>query len=139
VSPQGYEGLVDGEHTFAVRATDGTGNLGAAASYTWTVDTVAPETAINAAPPELSRSSSARFEFDAGEPATFECLLDAGEWVACVSGQSYADLAGGVHTFQVRAADRAGKRGARAGRLHLDDRHSRAGHDDRQGAIRSEQ
>jgi large repetitive protein len=28
--------------------------------------------------------------------------------VACASGQAYADMAEGEHTFQVRATDRAG-------------------------------
>jgi len=45
-SPKGYTGLADGSHTFQVRATDLAGNTGAAASYTWTVDTVGPTVSI---------------------------------------------------------------------------------------------
>src|SRR4029079_10392221 len=42
-SPKSYSSLAEGSHTFYVRATDGAGNTdGSAASYTWTVDTVAP-------------------------------------------------------------------------------------------------
>jgi large repetitive protein len=42
-SPKSYASLSEGSHTFLVRATDAAGNTdGSAASYTWTVDTVAP-------------------------------------------------------------------------------------------------
>jgi CSLREA domain-containing protein len=109
-SPQEYRDLADGQHAFSVRATDRAGNLGAEASYVWTVDTVAPDTTISARPADPSNSATARFEFGADEEASFECLLDAGEGVSCSSGQTYADLADGQHTFQVRATDRAGNR-----------------------------
>ena len=45
-SPHAYSGLVDGSHTFEVRAVDGAGNQSAAAGYTWTVDATAPAVAI---------------------------------------------------------------------------------------------
>src|SRR5207237_415554 len=42
-SPTGLSGLKDGSHTFSVRATDAAGNTDqTAASFDWTVDTVAP-------------------------------------------------------------------------------------------------
>jgi large repetitive protein len=41
-SPQVYSGLADGLHTFEVRARDAAGNVGAAATRSWTVDTAAP-------------------------------------------------------------------------------------------------
>jgi hypothetical protein len=37
-----YGGLADGPHTFAVRATDTSGNTGAGTTSSWLVDTVAP-------------------------------------------------------------------------------------------------
>lgn len=43
-----------------------------------------------------------------GDPVTFECRLDAGPWVACVSPWHLADLAEGPHTVAVRATDQAG-------------------------------
>ena len=51
-SPASYPGGVsDGFHTFEVRATDSLGNTDATpASYTWTIDTAAPDTTITASP-----------------------------------------------------------------------------------------
>ncbi len=49
-SPESYAGLTDGSHTFDVEATDAAGNTGAAASYTWTIDTTAPTTTIDGGP-----------------------------------------------------------------------------------------
>ena len=100
--------LADGSHTFQVRATDRAGNAGGAASHAWTVDTVAPDTTIDAAPSNPSNDRSPSFEFSADEAASFECRLDAGAWAACTSPHAYAGLADGSHTFQARATDRAG-------------------------------
>ena len=49
-SPKSYSSLADGDHTFQVRATDAAGNTGPAASFSWTVDTVAPDTTIDSQP-----------------------------------------------------------------------------------------
>jgi len=47
-SPQAYNELADGSHTFEVRATDAAGNLDPTpASYTWTVDTAAPSGTVD--------------------------------------------------------------------------------------------
>jgi CSLREA domain-containing protein len=110
-SPHALSELGDGAHSFAVRATDTAGNQGGAASYGWTVDTVAPTTSIDATPSDPSNSSSATFEFSAGEEATFECRLDAGVWERCASPRAYSALGDGQHTFQVRATDVAGNQG----------------------------
>ena len=45
-SPRSYSGLLDGQHTFYVRAIDNVGNMGSATSRTWTIDTVPPETTM---------------------------------------------------------------------------------------------
>jgi Bacterial Ig domain/Chitobiase/beta-hexosaminidase C-terminal domain/CARDB len=45
-SPQSYDGLAEGSHTFTVRAVDAAGNLGPAATRTWLVDTTPPSSSI---------------------------------------------------------------------------------------------
>ena len=113
-SPQEYTDLADGEHTFQVRATDRAGNAELEpASYSWTVDTVAPTTTIDAGPPQLGNSTAATFEFRADEAASFECRLDGGDWAACASPQGYTGLEDGSHAFAVRATDQAGNVGPR--------------------------
>jgi hypothetical protein len=109
-SPQSYSALAGGSHTFQVRATDPAGNADSTpASFTWTVDTAAPDTALTATPPAVTNSPGASFSFTATETGSaFQCTLDGGAFVACTSPQSYSALAGGSHTFQVRAADPAG-------------------------------
>ena len=109
-SGQSYSGLVDGSHTFSVRATDGLGNVDATpATFSWTVDTSAPDTSIVTQPSSPTNATTAAFTFTATEPgSTFECKLDAGAFTPCLSGQSYSGLAEESHTFSVRATDPAG-------------------------------
>ena len=114
-SPQMYSMLANGMHTFMVRAIDGAGNIDPTpASFTWVVDTIAPDTQITMMPPDPSNSANASFSFsgtDAFAPetiASFECKLDAGVFAACTSPQAYMGLIDGSHTFMVRAIDTAG-------------------------------
>jgi subtilisin family serine protease len=112
VSPKQYTGLAQGEHTFQVRAKDPVGNLDATPpSRTWTVDMVAPDTALAVSGPSGTvASASAEFTFSSPDgSATFECKLDGADWEAnCVSPKQYTGLAQGSRTFQVRAKDAAG-------------------------------
>src|SRR5439155_1475526 len=109
-SLQTYTALAAGSHAFQVRATDAAGNTDPTpASFTWTIDTTAPDTTLTATPPALTNSPSASFSFTATEVgSTFECKLDGGAFTACASPQSYTVLAAGSHVFQVRAIDPAG-------------------------------
>src|SRR5205085_6858790 len=75
-SPKSYSGVADGSHTFQVKATDTAGNTGAAASFTWTVDTVAPTANFTASPTNPSNSSSPSFSFSSEAGASFQCALD---------------------------------------------------------------
>lgn len=117
-SPLELTGLGQGEHSLEVRATDPAGNVSTLDSLTWTVDTVAPVTTIDSAPPAQHNSIQAAFEFSADEgDVTFECRLDPDEstaWESCVSPAGYTNLSDGEHNFEVRATDAAGNTGAPA-------------------------
>jgi ELWxxDGT repeat protein len=108
-SPVSYTGLADGQHTFAVRAADGLGNVDQTpAARSWTVDTTPPETTIDFGPSGTVQSRSATFGFSASEPASFTCSLDGASPSPCNSPISYDKLRRGTHTFTVRATDQAG-------------------------------
>ena len=109
-SPKSYSSLADGSHTFDVQATDAAGNPESAPqTFTWTVDTTAPDTSITANPADPSSASSADFSFTSTEGgSSFECRLDGGSFASCTSPASYTGLADGSHTLRVRATDAAG-------------------------------
>jgi len=115
-SPKTYTGLADGDHTFAARAIDADSNVDPSpASYSWTIDTVAPDTSITAYPPNPSHSVDASFSFTSTEPgSTFECQLDGGGFSTCTSPHAYTGLDHGDHTFEVRAIDGVGNVGTTA-------------------------
>ncbi len=106
----------EGDHTFEVRAIDGPGNVGAADSFTWELDTTFPVVDITDAPDDPTASDDAHFEFTASDLnlESVECSLDLGAFVACdsFSSQDYTDLGDGSHTFVVTGNDTAGNVGA---------------------------
>ena len=109
-SPVTYSSLAQGGHTFEVRATDLAGNPDPTpASFSWTVDSVVPDTTIVSTPPSLSNSGSLSFTFSSNEAgATFQCSLDGAAFTTCTSPRTYTNLLDGLHAFQVRARDAAG-------------------------------
>ncbi|MEE6263817.1 right-handed parallel beta-helix repeat-containing protein [Plantactinospora sonchi] len=113
-SPKEYADLAVGDHTFAVRATNGAGAPDATpAVFEWTVqpppDTTAPQTSLDSTPPSTTTSPTASFTFSADEPdVTFECSLDGAPFTGCVAPVNLAGLAVGGHEFRVRAVDAAG-------------------------------
>ena len=109
-SPHTTGALADGAHTFEVRAVDGEDNTDAtAAAHAWTVDTDAPETLIETAPPPLDNSPDVTFAFVADEAgSTFECRVDGDAFAPCASPHTVLDLPDGERTFAVRAIDPAG-------------------------------
>jgi hypothetical protein len=107
-SPKVYSGLADGQHVFSVRASS-LGNTGPPTAYTWTVDTIGPDTTISSTPPTTSSSASATFTFTSSEAgSTFACSLDVNGFTPCASPQAYSGLGDGTHTFRVQAVDAAG-------------------------------
>ncbi|MBI5576031.1 MAG: right-handed parallel beta-helix repeat-containing protein [Deltaproteobacteria bacterium] len=109
-SPATWSGLQDGSHSFSVRAIDGAGKIDPTpAAFSWTIDTVAPDTIIDSGPADPANLLSATFTFRSTEAGgTFDCSLDGETFSACSSPKSYIGLASGPHTFQARAKDAAG-------------------------------
>lgn len=111
-----YFDLIDGHHTFRVRATDNAGNTDPTpATHSFLVqrflgDVTPPDTRILTAPPNPSRSPHATFAYGSTEPgSTFQCRLDTAPFAPCSAlGAPYGPLPNGRHVFQVRAIDRAG-------------------------------
>ncbi len=109
-SPLTTDQLADGTHAFAVRATDGAGNVdGSPASRSFMVDTVAPETTIDSGPSGITGDSTATFAFSSPDPSpSFECRFDGDAFSSCGSPHTSGSLDDGEHTFYVRALDEAG-------------------------------
>lgn len=64
-----------------------------------------PAAKITSGPSGEVPSRTATFTFSGAERAPFatsSCRLDGGPWVGCRSPQSYKDLVGGAHRFEVR-------------------------------------
>ena len=70
-----------------MRATDAAGNVEALPpTFGWTIDTIAPDTAITVTPPDPSNSASATFEFTSNEGgASFRCELDGAGFSPCAT------------------------------------------------------
>src|SRR5262249_25684981 len=117
-SPKSYSGLGDGSHTFQVLAIDAAGNTDPTpASFTWTIDTVAPPVpTINPQTPGNPTSqTTASFSFsDTEAGVSFPCQLDGGALSICASPKTYSGLGQGSHTFAVKAQDAAGNQSAAA-------------------------
>ncbi|MBI5495958.1 MAG: hypothetical protein HY904_13115 [Deltaproteobacteria bacterium] len=108
-----YAGLSNGAHTFSVQATDAAANPAlAAATRTWTVDTVRPTTTITGGPSAGStvNATSATFNFTCSKaPCTFQCTLDSGTAAACDSGTvTYNGLSSALHAVTIVATDAIG-------------------------------
>ncbi|MBJ7458187.1 MAG: hypothetical protein JHD02_03265, partial [Thermoleophilaceae bacterium] len=108
-SPVTLTGFTNGAHTVAVRQTDAAGNLGSAASQSWTVDNIAPDTTIDSAPSGTVGSTSASISFSSSEAgSTFECSDNGAAFSSCTSPVNLSGLGQGARTFAVRATDAAG-------------------------------
>jgi len=122
-SPKTYSGLREGAHTFRVRERTRAGQVGDAASRSWTVDTVAPPAPqLVQKPVDPSSSDSATFAFaDAEANVTYLCQLDGAAYAACANPVTYKKLADGTHVLSVKARDAAGNvGGATAYRWRVD-------------------
>lgn len=115
-SPQEYNDLTEGEHTFQVRGTDTLGNTNTIpASRTWTIDLTSPLPPVIATPASGSRFRSGDLTIaGTAEPGTQVELLDGtvsvgivttdpgGQWCLVLTG-----LRDGAYTYMARATDAA--------------------------------
>ena len=67
-----------------------------------------PDTTIVSGPAATTNVTTATFTFTATVSASFQCVLDSGNYTDCTSPQIYSNLTQGGHTFQVRAVNQAG-------------------------------
>jgi len=111
-SPFTTTSLAEGAHTLSVAAVDFGGNVDASpATRSFTIDTVAPNTTIDAGPPNGGTTSDTTptFGFTSSEEgSTFRCSIDGGAFVVCTSPLTTTALSSGSHTFTVVAVDSAG-------------------------------
>lgn len=63
---------------------------------------VPPTVTIVGHPPQETPESTASFSFSGAPGGAYECLIDAGAWRPCVSGEAFGPLEPGDHRFQVR-------------------------------------
>jgi hypothetical protein len=120
-----YSNLVNGPHSFQVRAIDTSLNRGAPAGYSWAVAVpdanqllpgvpllsppAPPDTKITGKPKAKTRDRTPTFRFRATVAgATFQCKLDGAAFKACRSPFTTKPVSFGRHTVKVRA--RAGGR-----------------------------
>jgi hypothetical protein len=134
-SPVSYSGLADGSNTLQIRGTDAVGNVGTAASYTWSIDTTVPSTPTQSGPadgalinaiPSLGGTFIDPTSGDTGvinvrvctsaAAAGFACsgLVQSGSSSSVVSGNTAtyapAGLADGTYDWQAQAQDTAGNK-----------------------------
>ncbi len=106
-SPYNATGLAEGNHGFAVRATDAaTHDDPSPATASWTVDMIAPSIQIGAPGEGSTIGPRVTLMFTTNEGTT-ECSVDSGPFTACTSPAAY-NLRSGTHSFSVRGTDGAG-------------------------------
>jgi subtilisin family serine protease len=110
--------LNDGQHGFAVVATDSEGRSGSSSTYYFTVDTKAPTVRIVAHPAKLVKIRKAtylaRFRLTADQsPVTLYCQLDKGPQRICSAAMT-ARVKPGAHVLRVTARDALGNTSAGA-------------------------
>jgi uncharacterized delta-60 repeat protein len=110
-SPFSAGALAEGPHTFAVRASNQSGNPDPTpAERSFTIDSVPPDTTVTAGPEGPTNDTTPTFTFEADEAgASFECRIGPdGGFAPCTSPLTTPPLSDGEHFIQVRATDAAG-------------------------------
>ncbi|OQW49406.1 MAG: hypothetical protein A4S09_12010 [Proteobacteria bacterium SG_bin7] len=108
-SPLVLNSVAEGNHWFAVRATDVAGNIGLPATYSWSTDLTAPVVTItNTVPSQgLTNSHNVFAEFFISENASVNCVFD-GAASSCSNSFNGSVDSEGTHTLEISASDLAG-------------------------------
>jgi hypothetical protein len=114
-SPKTLGSLIDGEHTFEVRATDQAGNIDPTpASHTWKIDTGTPAAPAITSPADNSYSSTGTYSVDGTAEAgstveLFDGATSKGTTTATGGNWSFSliGVADGSHTYTAKATDAA--------------------------------
>ncbi len=129
-SPVQYSSLADGAHILEARSLDNSGNKDPSpASFTWTVDTVPPDTIINTAIDGNNRtltdgseteSTNVTFTFSGNDTSVeegeevginhFECSIDGSSFSTCTSPVQYDNLGNGRHIVEIMTVDNSGNK-----------------------------
>ena len=127
-NPTQFSGLSDGAHILEVTSIDNSGNRDPSpASFTWTVDTVPPDTLIDSATDgnnitltdgSNTESTSISFTFSGTDTSIeegeevginhFECSIDGSSFSTCTSPVQYDNISTGNHIVEIRTQDNAG-------------------------------
>jgi hypothetical protein len=123
-----FGGLSDGAHILEATSIDSSGNRDLSpASFTWTVDTVPPDTLIDSAKDGSNitltdgtdtESTSITFTFSGTDTSIeegeevginhFECSVDGSSFSNCTSPVQYDNISTGSHIVEIRTEDNAG-------------------------------
>lgn len=98
---------VDATYSFSVTQENLSGTPSSAATRSWILDRVAPNTTIATNPTDPNLGTTATFSFTSTESGTFSCSLDGASYTTCTSPITLTGLSNGAHTFDVRATDGA--------------------------------
>lgn len=103
--------LEEGWHKISAYSVDIVGNEEEQVKeYEFKVDARPPVSFLKSAPPPVTNSQDAIFEFDADEDdVRFECRLGDGEWFPCTSPQKFSGMNPGIHKFRLKAIDNLGR------------------------------
>ena len=112
-----FTGLSEGSHTISITHTDAAGNVSAAQTYSWTVDTIVPVVSTVTGPAQYAPSASATLSFSVTETnqGSTSCTQTVGTGTASsctVTGASFSNLSEGAHTVTITHTDRAGQTSA---------------------------
>jgi hypothetical protein len=110
-SPRSYSNLTQGAHTFGVQAIDAAGNSSAAATWSWSIDSIAPSAPIlTTKPADPTANATNTFAWTVMAGTAYQCSVENGAWAACSSPYTYVinTVNNQQHQFGVSAVDAAG-------------------------------